>query len=132
VSPRALVEAVCALAFARAQVSEANEAIAAARARTEVDGVPGTSYELVLPALDPDEFLTHRALPKLVNFLCCRGAHLPGSAGVFVSLFTEDGLYFVDAGPFAVLLGQARGLDAAELMRRYRPDGPGDPLLLGR
>ncbi|MCC6332618.1 MAG: hypothetical protein IT380_01365 [Myxococcales bacterium] len=127
-----LVAAACALSFQRADVAQANEAIASARERLEVDGAPGTSYEVVLPALDPDEFLTHRALPKLVNFLWCRGARLPGSAGVFVSLFTPEGLFFIEAGPLAVLLGEARGLDAAELMRRYQPDGPGDPLLLGR
>lgn len=124
----ALVSELCALAFDRAAPAEANEAIA--RARERFDG-SGVSYEVVLPELAPDEFLAHRVLPKLVNFLCSRGARLPGSGGVFVSLFTGDGLYFVEAGPFAVRVGAERGLDAAELTRRYRPDGPGDPPLLG-
>ena len=126
-----LVEAACALAFERASVAQANEAISAARDKVEASGSPATSYEVVLPALDPDDFLARRVLPKLVNFLWCRGARLPGSAGDFVSLFTAEGLFFIDAGPFAVLVGQSRGLDAEELMRRYQPDGPGDPLLLG-
>ncbi|MEW5741054.1 MAG: STAUR_1299 family protein [Myxococcota bacterium] len=131
-SQRALVDAACALAFHRAGVAEANEAIAWAREHMEAGGVRGTSYEVVLPALDPDDFLARRTLPKLVNFLCCRGVRLPASGGVFVSLFTGEGLFFVEAGPLAELLGRSRGLDAAELMRRYGPDGPGDPLLLGR
>ncbi len=124
----ALVAELCALAFDRAAPSEANDAIG--RARERFDG-RGVSYEVVLPQLGPDEFLAQRALPKLVNFLASRGVRLPGSGGVFVSFFTGDGLYFVEAGPFAVRVGASRGLDADELMRRYRPDGAGDPLLLG-
>jgi hypothetical protein len=124
-----LVDEVCALAFDRVNAAEANAAIA--YTREQFEGLPGTSYEIVLPQLNPDEYLAQRVLPKLVNFLCSRGARLPASGGVFVSLFTGDGLFFIDAGPFAVLVGKSRGLDAEELMRRYKPDGPGDPLLLG-
>lgn len=123
----ALVSELCALAFDRALPAEANEAIAHARERFDGRGV---SYEVVLPGLAPDEFLSQKVLPKLVNFLCSRGVRLPGSGGVFVSLFTGDGLFFIEAGPFAVRVGVERALDADELMRRYRPDGPGDPLLL--
>jgi hypothetical protein len=129
VSGRALVSELCALAFARAAPAEANVAIA--RARERFDG-RGVSYEVVLPGFAPEEFLARQVLPKLVHFLCSRGVRLPGSGGVFVSLFTGDGLFFVEAGPFAVRVGAERALDADELMRRYRPDGPGDPLLLGR
>lgn len=125
----ALVSELCALAFDRATPAQANEAIASARERFDGRGV---SYEVVLPELAPDEFLAHKVLPKLVNFLCSRGVRLPGSGGIFVSLFTGDGLFFIEAGPFAVRVGAERELDADELMRRYRPDGPGDPLLLGR
>lgn len=127
----ALVAEVCALAFDRAPSSQANEAIARAREHVGSGGAPGLSYEVVLPELAPDEFLAQRVLPRLVGYLVSRGVRLPGSGGVFVSLFTPDGLFFVDAGPFALALGRARGLDADELVRRYRPDGPGDPKLLG-
>jgi hypothetical protein len=128
VSGGPLVAELCALAFERAEPSQANLAIAGARERFEGRGV---SYEVVLPGLSPDAFLAQKVLPKLVNFLTSRGVRLPASGGVFVSLFTGDGLYFVEAGPFAVRVGAERGLDADELMRRFRPDGPGEPLLLG-
>jgi hypothetical protein len=86
---------------------------------------------VALPALGPDEYLTHRVLPKLLYFLDCRGVKPPSSGGVFLSLFTADGLHFIDAGLVVEKLVAARGLTMAEAVRRYGADGAGDPPLLG-
>lgn len=123
-----LVDELIALAFERATPLEANEAIGRAR---ELKGEGALSYEVALPALGPDEFLTHRVLPKLAYFLDCRGVKPPSSGGVFVSLFSPAGLFFIDAGPVVERLASARGLTLAEVFRRYGADGAGDPPLLG-
>lgn len=127
-----LLAQVAELAFHRAPPTDANEAIDAARAlRGEASGREGVSYEVALPALAPDEFLTTRLLPRLVYFLDCRGVRVPASGDVFVSLFSEAGLLFVDAGPLVERLARARGLTLAEVVRRYGASGTGDPPLLG-
>jgi hypothetical protein len=126
-----LLQQLEALAFDRASPGDANQAIEAARVACGSQLAPALSYELALPALGPDEFLTHRALPKLVYFLDCRGAKLPHAPGVFVSLFTAQGLWFFDAGALVQALATARGLTLAELVRRYGEGGVGDPPLLG-
>ncbi len=127
-----LVEAISALAFHRAGVTEANSEITTVReARSEASGFDAVSYEIALPSLGPDEFLTHRALRSLTYFLDCRGVKVPGSGGVFVTLFTQAGLLFVEAGPLVELLAKHRGLTLAETIRRYGSSGVGDPALLG-
>lgn len=123
-----LVDELTSLAFSRGEVTRANEAIDEARAQR---GPHALSYEVALPALGPDEFLTGRALPKLLYFLDCRGVKPPASGGVFVSLFTPDGLHFIDAGLAVEKLVHARGLTMAEAVRRYGADGAGDPPMLG-
>ncbi len=125
-----LVAKLAALAFHRAAPADANRAIADARAMRAVDGPP-VSFEVALPALDADDFLVRRTLPRLVYFLDCRGMTLPATPGVFVSLFTPEGLFFVDAGLAAVTIGGHAGLEAEELVRRYGESGAGNPLLLG-
>ena len=125
-----ILERLQQLAFHRASPIAANEAIEDVRiARSESQDA--VSYEIALPALAPDEFLTTKALPKLVYFLDCRGVKVPGSGAVFVSLFTADGLLFLEAGPMVEVLAKARGLTLAEVVRRYGSDGKGDPALLG-
>lgn len=119
------------LAFERASPADANEAIARVREARSAGGGDALSYEIALPALAPDEFLAHKALPKLLYFLDCRGVKVPGSGNVFVSLFSAAGLLFVEAGPLVQLLADARGLTLAEAVRRYGADGAGDPPLLG-
>ena len=127
-----ILEALTQLAFHRASPAEANLAIDETRARRfEETGRDATSYEVALPALNPDEFLTTKVLPKLVYYLDCRGVKVPGSGGVFVSMFSADGLLFVEAGPMVEVLAKARGLTLAEVVRRYGSDGKGDPPLLG-
>jgi hypothetical protein len=129
VSP--LLERLLAQAFARAPLEDANQAIDRAREDRGAAGQPWVSYEATLPALDPDRHLTHQLLPRLVYFLDCRGAALPAAAGVFVSLFTPDGLHFLDAGPLVVALAAERRLSLGELRHRYGQAGVGDPPLLG-
>jgi hypothetical protein len=120
------------LAFHRASPAEANTAIDETRARRSADsGTEAVSYEVALPALAPDEFLTTKVLPKLVYFLDCRGVKVPGSGGVFVSMFSAEGLLFLEAGPMVEVLARARSLTLAEVVRRYGADGKGDPPLLG-
>jgi hypothetical protein len=127
----ALSEQLEALAFDRASPADANEAIARVREQRSAEGVEAVSYEIALPGLAPEEFLAHKALPKLVYFLDCRGVKVPGSGGVFVSLFSAAGLLFLEAGPLVELLVKTRGLTLAEAVRRYGSDGKGDPPLLG-
>jgi len=124
----ALVDELISLAFARGEVTNANAAIDDARAER---GANALSYEVALPALGPDEFLTLRVLPKLTYFLDCRGVKPPSSGGVFLSLFTADGLHFIDAGPAFEKIVKARGFTMAEAVRRYGESGVGDPPLLG-
>lgn len=126
----ALLEKLEALAFHRADVSTANVAIDDARNQRAREGRDAVSYEIALPALGPEEFLLHKALPKLVYFLDCRGVHPPASGEVFVSLFSERGLLFIDAGPLVEACAAARSLTLAEVVRRYGESGKGDPLLL--
>lgn len=118
------------LAFHRASPMEANQAIEDVRIERS-ESQDALSYEIALPALAPDEFLTTKALPRLVYFLDCRGVKVPGSGAVFVSLFTAEGLLFLEAGPMVEVLAKARGLTLAEVVRRYGSDGKGDPALLG-
>ncbi len=124
----ALVDELIAMAFAHGDVTQANAAIDDARAER---GANALSYEVALPALGHDEFLTTRVLPKLTYFLDCRGVKPPSSGGVFLSLFTADGLHFIDAGPALEKLVKARGFTLAEAVRRYGADGAGDPPMLG-
>jgi hypothetical protein len=126
-----LLERIVATAFHRASPMEANNAIEEARLIRSAGGNDALSYELALPALGPDEFLMTRALPKLVYFLDCRGVKVPSSGNVFISLFSSEGLFFVEAGPTVQLLAEARGLTLAEVVRRYGDGGAGDPPLLG-
>lgn len=126
-----LLDELAALAFASAPPGEANQAIARARAAQAHHGVEGVSYELALPAQGGEAWLLERALPKLVYFLDCRGAKLPRTPGLFVSLFSGDRLSCIEAGAVVMALAKRRGLDAAEVVRRYGEQGAGDPPLLG-
>lgn len=126
-----LLERIVATSFHRASPAEANTAIDDARFIRSEGGYESVSYEIALPTLAPDEFLKTKALPKLVYFLDCRGVKVPSSGNVFLSLFSEEGLFFMEAGPVVQLLAEARGLTLAEIVRRYGSSGAGDPPLLG-
>jgi hypothetical protein len=126
-----ILEQLSLMAFHRASPLEANQAIDDVRSDRAAIGQEAISYEVALPALAPEEFLAWKVLPKLVYFLDCRGVKVPGSGAVFVSLFSAEGLLFVDAGPMVEVLAKVRGLTLAEVVRRYGSDGKGDPPLLG-
>ncbi len=127
----AVLQQLTELAFHRASPAEANQAIEDVRSERSAGGEDALSYEVALPALAPDEFLTSKVLPKLLYFLDCRGVKVPASGSVFVSMFSTDGLFFIEAGPMVEVLTKARGITLAEAVRRYGSDGKGDPPLLG-
>ena len=125
-----ILEALTQLAFHRASPTQANQAIDDVRAQRS-ENSEAISYEVTLPELSPDTFLSTKVLPKLVYFLDCRGVKVPGSGNVFVSIFSSTGLLFVEAGPLVEVIARARGLTLAEVVRRYGSHGKGDPPLLG-
>ncbi|MBM4777435.1 MAG: hypothetical protein GQE15_07000, partial [Archangiaceae bacterium] len=51
--------------------------------------------------------------------------------GLFVSLFTDQGLHFIRAGEALDVMATAKHLSIEELYRRYGDGGTGDPKLLG-
>jgi hypothetical protein len=126
-----LLEKLSQAAFRKAAAAEANLAIEAVRSERGTQAGPAINYEIALPGFAVDEFLLKKALPRLVYFLDCRGGRLEATAGIFVSMFTPEGLWFLEAGPTALLLGEHAGLSGEELVRRYGDGGAGDPLLLG-
>ncbi len=128
----AVLEVLVQRAFLRADPAHANEAIEEARLDVEDrTGQPAFSYELFVPTTSVDEYFLSHALPKLVNFLHCRGFKSANTPGVFVSLFTPSGLVFIEAGAVVEALATLRHLSIDEAWRRYGDCGTGDPKLLG-
>jgi hypothetical protein len=106
-------------AFHRAAATDANGAIA--QMRKERGGAPGQdalSYEAVAPGggFDP---LVKSVLPRLVYFLDCRGAKLPSSGDVFLSLFVGDDLYFLEPRALLELASEHTGLSFAEMVKQW-------------
>jgi hypothetical protein len=112
------VAAVLARSFHRVRAQEANEAMARMRVEHGVDG-PATSYELILPPQGGAQHLVDRVLPRLVYFLECRGSRLPHCAGVFVSIFAGEELYFVHAADLVEELSRLSGLSLEEMVQKY-------------
>jgi len=112
------VQSLLARAFHRARAAAANAEIARAR-ELEGGGASATSYELVLPGEGAAEHLATRVLPRLVYFLECRGAKLPGCAGVVVSIFAGDELYFIRARDVIDELSRLSGLSPEQMVERY-------------
>ena len=128
----AVVEALLQRAFHHADPATANEAIEATRlAEEDRTGQAAFSYELFVPRANVHAFFLEHALPKLVNFLHCRGFRSASTPGVFVSLFTPTALAFIDAGAVVETLVGLRHLSIEEAWRRYGDGGTGDPKLLG-
>jgi hypothetical protein len=126
------LEALRARAFHHAPPAEANQAIDEVRVQLEeASGAPAFSYELFAPRLDVDTHFGHHALPRLANFLHCRGFRSASTPGVFVSLFSDAGLDFIHGGDALEVLAALRGLTIDEVFRRYGDGGTGDPKLLG-
>lgn len=127
-----IVPALVEQAFHHADAAHANEAIEAARLAEEArTGQPAFSYEVFVTQANVDEALLTQTLPRLVNFLHCKGFKSGRTPGVFLSLFTEDGLAFIPAGAALEVLAGFKGLSVDELYRRYGDGGTGDPKLLG-
>jgi hypothetical protein len=115
----AAVAAVLGRAFHHVPAQQANQEIARVRQTTGSELTPGLSYEWVLPESDAGEHITARLLPRLVYYLECRGAHLPGCDGVFLSIFHRDQLYFVHARDAVEELSRVTGLSVEEMVQRY-------------
>lgn len=126
----ALVSALTARAFRTVGPAEANVAIAEVRDTLEAQLGSAFSYELFVPRANVDDFFLQTALPKLVNFLHGRGAR-SSAPGVFVSLFTAEGLHFIEADVVLEILAAQKHVPVSELFRRYADGGVGDPKLLG-
>lgn len=106
------VQNLLARAFARAPAHEANAGIQ--RAREEV-GENARSYEVVAAPDCGEEWLKTELLPRLVYHLESLGIRPPGYAGLFLSLFVGDELYFVHAQDAMAFAGAALSLTADEM-----------------
>lgn len=126
-----LVQRLVAVAFESATAANANEAIEGVRALRRAALGQSHSYELALPVLGAEEYLKDQVLPRLTYYLDCQHRSPGGAPHVFVSLFTPDGLFFIESADVVALLAQARGLSLEEVRRRYGENGSGDPRLLG-
>src|SRR5437870_5571478 len=113
------VTALLARAFHRARAAQANTEMARMREQEGGAGGLATSYEVVLPPERAAQHLTAQVLPRLVYFLECRGSRLPSCAGVFVSIFAGDQLYFVRAGDMVEELSRLSGLSLEQMVERY-------------
>ncbi len=126
-----VVSALVSRAFRTAPVSNANAAIDAVRLEQEALGFQPFSYELFVPRANADEFFLSSVLPKLVAFLHDKGYRSGRAPGLFVSLFTPEGLHFIEAGAVLEVLGGFKQLGVDELFRRYGAGGSGEPKRLG-
>ncbi len=81
------------LAFAEGEAREANALISAQREAVAGEVGSAWSYEVDLSGEAPVARLVAETLPRLVEFLDCRGTR--GGEGVFLSLFRGERLYFV-------------------------------------
>lgn len=106
-------------AFHRAKAADANVAIAKVRDEQSEDISQALSYELVLPKEKQVEHLVEAVMPRMVYFMESRGAKLPRCLGVFVSLFVDDDLYFVQAADVIDTLSQLSGLSPQEMVKRH-------------
>jgi hypothetical protein len=106
-------------AFHRSPAAEANQAIAEQREQHGGPGKDAVSYEVVLSSDETLETVAEKVLPRLVYFLDCRGLKLDAAAGVFVSLFVGETLYFVHASDFIAAVAGLSGLSLAELVKKF-------------
>lgn len=115
-------------AFKSSPAREANAAISKTRDEFgELSGTEAWSYEVLLPANDPVRFLLEDTLPRLTYFLHSHGK--PQGAGVFLSIFHEDTLYFLAVPDALALLSEWSGLSLDDMKARWQ-DGYGQPPLM--
>jgi hypothetical protein len=105
--------------FHRARATDANEAIARIRQEQSGELSEALSYELMLPKERPVEHLLEYVMPRMVYFLESRGAKLPHCLGVFVSLFVDEDLYFIQAADVVAALSAWSGLSPQELVKQH-------------
>jgi len=108
--PEASLQALLDRAFARVKAADANQAIADMRLEEGSDDRPAVSYEAIVPASNPAEYLTGSLMPRLVYFLDSGGFKLPRCGRVFISLFHADA---VDE------LSRITGLSPTQMVQRF-------------
>jgi hypothetical protein len=125
--PEASLQALLDRAFARVKAADANPAIADMRLEEGSDDRPALSYEAVLPASKPMEYLTDSLMPRLIYFLDSSGCKLPRCAGVFISLFHGDDLFFIRAADAVAELSRITGISPTQMVQRFGSQS-GNPL----
>jgi hypothetical protein len=120
----ASVDALLKRAFARVKAADANLAIADMRLEEGSEDRPALSYEAVIPPSKPAEYLTGSLMPRLVYFLDSGGFKLPRCAGVFISLFYGDDLFFIRAADAVDELSRITGMSPAQMVQRFGSQSP--------
>jgi len=122
--PEASLEALLNRAFARVKAVDANLAIAEMRHQEGSEDRPAISYEAVLPSSQPAEYLTGSLMPRLIYFLDSGGFKLPRCAGVVISLFYGDDLFFIRAADAVDELCRITGLSPPQMVQRFGSQSP--------
>jgi hypothetical protein len=104
------------LAFARARASDANQEIE----RIRQDQL-AASYEVVLGTDESFSGIVDRVVPRLVYHLETQRKRYPGYAGLFLSIFLGDDLYFMHAKDAVDFFAAATGTSTADLAKRFGP-----------
>ncbi len=117
--PEASLQALLDRAFARVKAADANQAIADMRLEEGSDDRPAVSYEAIVPASNPAEYLTGSLMPRLVYFLDSGGFKLPRCGRVFISLFHGDDLFFIRAADAVDELSRITGLSPTQMVQRF-------------
>ena len=107
-------------AFFQSEVESATRAIEQARARfSEASKLDGFSFEIIVPEVVDDAWLSGQLIGPLVYFCQSLGAPPPACPGIFVSLFSGSRLYCVIAAEVIAWAGRELGMSSDELIERY-------------
>jgi hypothetical protein len=107
-------------AFHDARANDASAAIEAARQRYErAHGAGAVSFELVVPDWPGPGWLGDQLVRPLVYFCESSGRPVPACPGVFVSLFLDGKVYFIEAGEVIRWASRILGLSPVDLLARY-------------
>lgn len=127
-----VLDALRALAFREEPAREANQAIDSVRGGFEA-GERAFSYEILSTGKESFGALAQAVVPKLVYFAETTGRRLPDCAGLFLSVFVGERIFFVSARAFLDRAARLFESTVAELAQRYGPAGKvptGPPLML--
>ena len=105
-------------AIHRVKAVEATPAIAQMRLQ-EASERPARSYEVVLPASQPVDYLISNVMPRLVYFLESAGFKLPSCKGAFLSVFYSEDLFFIRAADAIDELSRISALSPAQMVERF-------------